>query len=549
MHRPVRAASGPRHRLLRSAGRFGASAVLVATVFAVPPGAPSGLFGPAPARAAAACTGWTSDSTPPTTIRVLRTTGPAAGSVQVVPFHDYVTVVMAAEWGPNDPAEALKAGAIAVKQYGWYHALYWRGGTAADGSCYDVVDSPIDQVYAPETETPSASEIAAVDATWGESLRKSGSFFATHYDAGADVACGANADGWHLYQVSAMHCAAQGMLADAILQTYYGPNLQIVGAGSGGAAVALRFQRQPVEGTAGLAFAVAPVVAVVDANGQTVVTGPASTTAVTLGLAANSENATLSCAGGPTRPAVGGVATFDGCAVNSAGSGYVLVASAAGLSAASSAPIAIAPAAPTLSMGAPVVVITWASEAKLTARLVPPASGASVANRLVELQRSVDGRIWTPAAQLVTDPSGLVSLVVRPATNLFYRAVFAGSPDLAPATSAVQRVLVRQLALLRPDNGGAVRQVTRGTTVTFTTLVRPARSELPAGRVEYRVYLLVGRTWALQRTATVTADAAGRTSFALTFNTRGAWYVRAIAVPTPFDANSVWSPVERYDVR
>ena len=47
--------------------------------------------GPPRRSAASVCTGWTSNVVPPQTIRVLRTTGPAAGSVQTVPFRQYVT--------------------------------------------------------------------------------------------------------------------------------------------------------------------------------------------------------------------------------------------------------------------------------------------------------------------------------------------------------------------------------------------------------------------------------------------------------------------------
>jgi Stage II sporulation protein/FG-GAP-like repeat len=184
-------------------------------------------------RAAAVCSGWTNDTVPPTTIRVLRTAGPAAGSVQLVAFRDYVNVVMAAEWRPSNPAEALRAGAVAVKQYAWYYTINWRGGSAADGACDDVVDSTNDQVYSPETRTPAQSEIDAVDSTWTTSLRKGGQLFATGYQDGAAVDCGVNADGHRLYQISASRCARQGLTADAILHRYYDPGLAIVQPGRG----------------------------------------------------------------------------------------------------------------------------------------------------------------------------------------------------------------------------------------------------------------------------------------------------------------------------
>ena len=293
-----------RPQFFKAAIRLAAVPVLVATMLAAPVGGPAASSWPPTARAAATCTGWTSDSLPPTTIRVLRTAGPASGSVQVVPFHDYVTVVMAAEWGSSAPAEALKAGAVAVKEYAWYHAMFWRGKSAADGSCYDVVDSSMDQIYAPETRVPAASLATAVDATWGISVRKETSLFATHYQGGANVACGANADGWHLYQVSAMHCAQDGMTAEAILDTYYGPGLEIVGAPSSPAsAIALSFLAQPSDGSAGIPFPVQPIVAIVGAAGQTVTAGTSSGATVSLTLASATPDAVLTCTNGLSRTA------------------------------------------------------------------------------------------------------------------------------------------------------------------------------------------------------------------------------------------------------
>jgi len=188
---------------------------------------------PSPARGASVCTGWLSELAPPPTIRVLRTAGPAVGTVQTVAFRDYVNVVMAAEWAAWNPREALQAGAVAVKEYAWYYSIYWRGKTAPDGSCYDVVDSTIDQVYSPETRVPAQVMIDAVDATWNVTLRRAGHLFLTHYQDGASADCGLNADGTWLYQTSAIACALAGMKADTILHTYYDPGLEVAHPGTG----------------------------------------------------------------------------------------------------------------------------------------------------------------------------------------------------------------------------------------------------------------------------------------------------------------------------
>ena len=533
-------AAGPRRpRLLGAAARLGTAFMLAATLV----GAPAGSGGPPAALAAATCTGWASDAIPPTTIRVLRTSGPASGSVQQVAFRDYVNVVMAAEWGAGNPPEALNAGAVAVKEYAWYYAMFWRGKSAADGSCYDVVDSTLDQVYSPETRVPAASITAAVDATWGMTARRNTSLFVTHYQAGANVACGANADGGHLYQVSATHCAQDGMIASAILETYYGPGLEVVAL----APVALRFLAQPSAGVVGVAFPVQPAVALVDASGQTFVGDASSGTTVSLALASPVPGLSLTCTGGLSRGVVGGVATFDGCLLNGSAPGVVLVASTPGLAPASTAPFPVAAAPPSLTLAATGAVITWGRNVPLAAGLVPPGpEGAG--GRTLHLQRSTDGVGWAPVADVTTGTDGTVAAVDRPAANSFYRLVFDGAPDLAAATSPVVRVLVRRVALLRPDNRGTVLRVPRGTTVTFSTLVRPLTASVAPGPVIYRLFQLVGRSWVLKRSWTVTPDATGWARLRVTFASRGSWMVRSMAVPTASNANSVWSPGQRYDV-
>jgi hypothetical protein len=518
--------AGLRRHILARAGRAAAVPVLVGALLLAPVGsipAPAGVTGPATALAAGTCTGWPSDSVPPTAIRVLRTSGPASGTVQVVNFHDYATVVMAAEWGAGNPADALEAGAVAVKEYAWYHAMFWRGGTATDGSCYDLVDSSLDQIYAPETHVPAASLVTAVDATWGVTVRRNTSLFVTHYQAGANVACGANADGAHLYQVSATHCAQDGMTYDQILTTYYGPNVEVDGAQAPAAApVGLRFLAQPAAAVSGLAFPVQPVVAVVDATGQTFAGDPNSQTMVALSLDAPPPGAVLTCRDGLSRQAIGGIATFDGCQVaGAAAPGVVLVASSAGLAPASTPPFAVAPAPPAVTLVASSTLLTWGQDVQLAAALVPP--GVAGRERPHDASPALHGR-------------GDLDARHRPADRRLRRRRRDGpsrrrtpptgwsstdAPDLAAATSPVVRVLVRSVVQLRPDSRGATRVVLRGATVTFSARIQPApgpaapASVAPA-RVTYRLYQLVGRSWVVKRTWTVSLDASGVASLAVT---------------------------------
>ena len=209
-----------------------AAGVAVAVALSSATVAAGSVLVPAPVRAVSACTGWASESIPPDSIRVLRTLGPDAGKVQVVPFRSYVETVMAAEFGPGTPVEAMRAGAVAVKQFAWYKAMHWRGGANRAGECFDIYDNGNDQWYLPLSKTPARSQIDAVAHTWPLSVRKGGHFFSTGYWSGPDAPCGTAANGYRLLQISASRCARDGMTAEQILRVFYGPDLAVVRPGT-----------------------------------------------------------------------------------------------------------------------------------------------------------------------------------------------------------------------------------------------------------------------------------------------------------------------------
>ena len=209
-----------------------------------------------------------------------------------------------------------------------------------------------------------------------------------------------------------------------------------------------------------------------------------------------------------------------------------------------SSPIDPVGQAATLTLTPSTNVITWGGTVVMKVGL-----GLNGGNRSFTLQGARDGVTWQTIATLTTDASGNASFSYRPANNLFYRGVFDGAPDLGPAISDPARVVVRQIALLRPTTNGATKVVSRGRAVTFTTTVRPARADLPAARVTLAIYRRVGSRWTLLTTRDTYANAAGLASYTWTFATRGEWYVRSMATPTTFNANSEWTPIERYSVR
>ncbi len=173
---------------------------------------------PARPAVAATCGTYTSETAPPSTIRVFRT---GSGAVETVDFRAYVKNVLSREWISSWTTESLRSGAVAVKSYAWYQVLHWRGYVNEAGECFDIFDSTRDQHYDPSKPT-YASMAAAVDATWTTVALKSGRIFPTYYNAGAaSDPCGANANGWQMFQWGTQACGLAGLSAAQILATYY----------------------------------------------------------------------------------------------------------------------------------------------------------------------------------------------------------------------------------------------------------------------------------------------------------------------------------------
>jgi hypothetical protein len=154
------------------------------------------------------------NSTLPTSILVYRV---SLGTVQRVAFKTYVKDVLPNEWVASWPAESLKAGAVAVKSFGWYWALHSTRKTAS-GQCFDVYDNTSSQVYKPGSATSSTS--SAVDATWGTRMTRSGNVLQAHYCA-TTTACSGWVDGDWMSQDGSRDQAAAGTGYAAILKSYY----------------------------------------------------------------------------------------------------------------------------------------------------------------------------------------------------------------------------------------------------------------------------------------------------------------------------------------
>ena len=118
--------------------------------------------------------------TKPTSIRVgIRANNNPSNpisSVSVVPWYDYNIDVLPNEWIGSWPMESLKAGAMAIKMYAWYHILHPKYSNC------DVDNTVNSQVYKPNSRYSATT--TAVDNMSGIGLVRNNVMFETQYRAG-----------------------------------------------------------------------------------------------------------------------------------------------------------------------------------------------------------------------------------------------------------------------------------------------------------------------------------------------------------------------------
>jgi hypothetical protein len=187
-----------------------------------------------PARAGS-CSGNTSQTVAPATIRVLVRTGATTVAIHgPVPFEQYVEDVLPNEWISSWDGDALKAGAVAVKSYAWYWATHFGGYLNSDpAQCFDVTDDQDFQVY--RAGSAVARTTSAVQQTWPFVARVGGRVLQTFYRSflnNQTEGCGAFANGTTMSQWGTQNCveASTANKYNVILGKYYFPGLQLTTA-------------------------------------------------------------------------------------------------------------------------------------------------------------------------------------------------------------------------------------------------------------------------------------------------------------------------------
>jgi peptidoglycan hydrolase-like amidase len=135
--------------------------------------------------------------------------------VETVDFKEYVKGVLPNEWLPNWNDEALKAGAVAVKQFG-----------LLDAQSGFVWDCNFDQVYNPAKRTEQTDK--AVNDTWDNWLiiGSNGSLVQTFYDDYPDACYSRGYDCMSQYE--SQRLAEEGWTFEEILLDNYSGELLVL---------------------------------------------------------------------------------------------------------------------------------------------------------------------------------------------------------------------------------------------------------------------------------------------------------------------------------
>jgi hypothetical protein len=308
-----------------------------------------------------------------------------------------------------------------------------------------------------------------------------------------------------------------------------------------GTAVKLGFTSTPGSSSVNVPFAVQPVVAIQDVSGNTITAAPAVT--VTLAIGTNPSGGTLTCTGGNTRITSLGVATFSGCVINNAGVGYTLVASAAAYTSATSTAFTVTAQTAVITLTRSRGMITYGETDTFSVQFA-----ANGANKPFVLEYTSVGIPFTTIASLTTNAAGFASFTYTPTRTGYIRARFDGTPDLSAANSSVFIVGVRQIVTLSPHHVGT-KTIARGTSMTFSSRVRPGRLDLAGTSVTFRFYHRVNGTWVLANERHVLTASSGVASTTFRFSQAGGWYVRVYAPRTPYNSISRFTQKELFSVK
>jgi hypothetical protein len=208
------------------------------------------------------------------------------------------------------------------------------------------------------------------------------------------------------------------------------------------AATQLAFIRQPSTTLVGNSIAPAVQVAIVDANGS-IVAG--ATTPIVIAIGTNPGSGTL--AGTTTGIPANGVATFSNLNIGTAGTGYTLTASAAGLTSVTSTPFNVTtPTGPIFTVSSTPLILISATGASAASTITVTPSGGFTGSVMVTAGTLPPG-VTCPNSPLTITVTGVI-----PATGTLNCMVTQTSATLTASNAREDRML--EAKTLPPTTGG-----------------------------------------------------------------------------------------------
>jgi hypothetical protein len=307
----------------------------------------------------------------------------------------------------------------------------------------------------------------------------------------------------------------------------------------------LAFIEPAASGTVGAALLGQPVVEILDSAGSPVTSGPGASLPVTLSLVANPAGGTLSCPGGLTAVAAGGLARFSGCSIDRPGSGYVVHADAPGVTGVTGAPFVVNAlgTAPALTVSVSPAAVAYGSTIALRGQAALPAG----ANAAIVAETEMGGR-FSELGTTATDATGLATWTAKPRVGTDYRIRTIASDSGIVEVSAPIHVTVKATATL-VSSVASGRTIRPTTGLTLTTRIRPIGTDVARGRVRVDALLRTRSGWTRRRTVYANADPAGRARISLFLPATGSWWIRSRAEGTATNGASAWTSGVRYTVR
>lgn len=175
-----------------------------------------------------------------------------------------------------------------------------------------------------------------------------------------------------------------------------------------GTATQVVFTQEPGGGTGGVAWTTQPLVAIRDTFGNTATTSSASVT-LTVTPGTGTTGAALTCTANP-KAATSGVATFAGCKIDLAGTGYTLAATATGLTSdvSTAFDVGVGPAAKITYTQQPTTIVAGSTITPAVVAAIQDAGGNAVTSSSA-----------TVAVAITTNPGGgtLSGTVSKAASN------------------------------------------------------------------------------------------------------------------------------------